>query len=69
MNRIFVDCGSDGKRRRGGLAICWRDSISLALKSMSQNHLDLEGLGGDGNPIWRLTGIYGFPKEEEKHKT
>ena len=69
INKIFVDCCSDGKRRRGGLAIFWRDSISLVLKSMSPNHIDLEGLGWEGNPIWRITGIYGYPNDEEKHKT
>ena len=39
------------------------------MKSISLNHIDLEDLGREGNPIWRITGIYGFPNDEDKCKT
>jgi len=29
----------------------------------------MEGMGGDSTLIWSITGIYGFPDDESKHKT
>jgi len=68
-NRLFVDCKGEGKRRSGGLALFWKDNVELTLKSWSSHHIDMEGLGSSCTPKWRITGIYGFPEEENKHKT
>jgi len=68
-NRIYVECRGDGKRRRGGLAFLWKDSGLLALNSLSENHIDLGGMDGGGTSKWRITGVYGHPNEDEKHKT
>jgi len=68
-NKIYMECNGDGKQRRGGLVFIWKDPSMLALKSMSLNHIDLEGLDGGGNPAWRITGVYGYSKDADKHKT
>ena len=50
-NKIYVECSGESKRRRGGLAFFWKDPSLLALKSMSPNHINLEGLERGGNPV------------------
>jgi len=68
-NKLYVDCEGEGKRRIRGLTLFWKGHVDLALKSWSLNHKEVEGLGSDGKPIWRLMGIYGFPDDEDKPKT
>jgi len=69
MNRLFVDCGGEGKSRKGGIALFWKDRLDLNLKSWSSNHIEMEGVDCERTPKWRITGIYGFPEEENKQKT
>ena len=56
---IAVDCAGEGRKRKGGLAILWRNEIQIQVMSFSQNHIDVmvdDGVSGE----WRFTGIYGF---------
>ncbi|XP_057250800.1 uncharacterized protein LOC130591483 [Beta vulgaris subsp. vulgaris] len=53
--------------RAGGLCIFWTEDVKFTLVSFSQNHIcgDIDA----GSMSWRFVGIYGWPKEEDKHKT
>jgi len=68
-NKLCVDCTGEGRNRSGGLAMLWKDQLELTLKSWSSNHIDMEGTGSDSNHRWRITGIYGYPENANKHKT
>jgi len=50
-NELYVDCRGEDKHWSGGLALFWKVHLELALKSCSVNHIEMEGLGSDGNPI------------------
>ena len=52
----------------GGLALFWKRDVDVTLKSISKYHIDVLVKEEDGR-VWRLTGIYGEPKAEEKKKT
>lgn len=53
--------------KAGGLCMYWREDVSISLVSYSQNHIC--GDVGTGDAKWRFVGVYGWPKEEDKHKT
>jgi exonuclease III len=63
-NVVVKDC----KGYSGGLALFWRKGISVTIKSLSKYHIDALVQDEDGL-VWRLTGIYGEPKAEEKRRT
>jgi hypothetical protein len=64
-NMICKDC--DGKG--GGLAMFWKNEVNLRLVGfVSKYHIDTEITESDGFK-WRLTGMYGEPKTDEKEKT
>lgn len=50
--------GCEGEGRRGGLALLWRKSINLSVKSSSKNHID-SWVRNDNGSWWRFTGFYG----------
>ena len=54
--------------RRGGLALLWRADVNVDTKTYSPNHIDVS-IHTQTSPIWRLTGLYGHPKEELKPET
>ena len=47
----------------------WKSHLQLELKSYSLHHVDMVHLSEDGKAIQRVTGVYGYPNNEEKHKT
>lgn len=53
--------------KAGGLCVYWREEISFTLLSYSQNHICGDVL--KAGMKWRFVGVYGWPKEEDKHKT
>lgn len=58
----------DPQGRNGGLALLWREQDQAKLRSMSQNHIDVEVLV-EGLGVWRLTGVYGEPDRSQWRKT
>ena len=65
---IAVDCMGDGRRRKGGIAILWKEGWDVTLGSLSANHIDVTILMEDGIK-WRFTGVYGHPESDNKGKT
>lgn len=63
-NMVAKDC----KGCSGGLALFWRRGVEVTVKSLSKYHIDAFVQEEDGVE-WRLSGIYGEPKAEEKGKT
>lgn len=55
----FSNCMAVGcEGRRGGLALLWRNSVNLSVKSFSGNHID-SWVRNDNGSYWRFTGFYG----------
>uniref|UniRef100_A0A2N9G3M9 CCHC-type domain-containing protein n=1 Tax=Fagus sylvatica TaxID=28930 RepID=A0A2N9G3M9_FAGSY len=59
FNFVFsVPC----QRRKGGLAMFWKDLDALEIKKFSQNHIDATVMEKSLNKTWRITGFYGCPE-------
>ncbi len=59
FNFVFsVPC----QRRKGGLAMFWKDLDALEIKFFSQNHIDATVMEKSLNKTWRITGFYGCPE-------
>jgi len=52
----------------GGLALFWKREVNLLVKSLSDHHIDAVIIEEDGFE-WRLTGVYGESRSDEKEKT
>ncbi|PWA79435.1 hypothetical protein CTI12_AA200820 [Artemisia annua] len=55
-------------RRAGGLLLFWKKDCNLSVASYSKNHIDFV-VKEDSGSVWRGTGIYGWPKQQQKHLT
>jgi hypothetical protein len=60
----FIIDESDG--RSGGLLMLWRKELNIQCMGVSKYFIDVEIRGDE---VWRLTGIYGEPKWDQKHLT
>lgn len=60
---VAVDC----EGRSGGLALLWRDHISVTLRPWCQYYIDAE-IMSEGRTV-RFTGVYGEPRMEHRRKT
>ncbi|PWA73584.1 hypothetical protein CTI12_AA146360 [Artemisia annua] len=54
--------------RTGGLLLFWKKDCDLAVENFSRNHIDFL-VKEDGGNVWRGTGIYGWPTQQEKFRT
>ena len=61
---IAKDC--DGKS--GGLAMFWKRGVDVGLRWMGRMHIDVNITETDGFK-WRLTGIYGEPRQDKREET
>jgi hypothetical protein len=56
--------------RGGGLALLWTREVKIKLKSCEKMHIDVVVLNHDNDvELWRLTGFYGEPKRELRHRS
>lgn len=55
-------------RRSGDLALLWKEEINLHIQTCTLHHIDALILNNSAN-LWRLTGFYGWPDEQQKHKS
>ncbi|XP_024200200.1 uncharacterized protein LOC112203464 [Rosa chinensis] len=53
----------------GGLAMFWNDDVQAKVLTFSAHHIDLEIVGGPGDPRWRLTGFYGYARTIERDRS
>ncbi|KAF7825238.1 ribonuclease H [Senna tora] len=63
---ITVPCRGRGKSRAGGLALLWKQEVTIDLQSFSLNHIDVHIKDDSRDLTWRFTGFYGFPDEAYK---
>ena len=54
--------------RRGGLALLWKVEVVVDTNTYSPHHIVAWALSPSGQ-LWRLTGIYGYPNDQQKPKT
>ncbi|XP_021836918.2 uncharacterized protein [Spinacia oleracea] len=52
----------------GGIGFWWRD-INVSTSSFSSHHFSADICDQDNVAIWRAVGVYGWPEQENKHKT
>ena len=67
-NMLVVNCEGEGRRRKGGLCLLWKEEWDVKIISFSTHHIDAEVVS-DGREEWRFTGYYGWPEDVNKHKT
>lgn len=66
MNACF---GVDAVGTKGGLAMMWKEEITLSLRSFSQNHIDMNVETDNESDSWRITGFYGEPVTHLRDRT
>ena len=54
--------------RDGGLAMFWKEEVSLHIQTFSLNHIDAH-IMIDPNSPWRLISFYGRPEDHHKHES
>lgn len=60
--------GVSSRGKDGGLCMYWREEVEVTIISFSQNHI-CGDISYNGARAWRFVGVYGWPKEEDKHRT
>jgi hypothetical protein len=68
-NCLSVDCVGFGRERAGGLAVMWMEHLNVNISSYSINHIHGWCDDEETGESWGLTGIYGYPEEQNKRKT
>ncbi|XP_061999255.1 uncharacterized protein LOC133716576 [Rosa rugosa] len=53
----------------GGLGMFWTDDVQATIGTVSAHHMDLFADCGVGNPRWRLTGFYGYPRTGDRDRS
>jgi exonuclease III len=60
-----IDCSTSGGGRAGGLALMWKNcNFELNIIDYDLNHIDC--MINSHNMLWRATGIYGYPINNQK---
>jgi hypothetical protein len=54
--------------RSRGIALFWKRSVNVSLRSVGRRHIDIDTTNGDGR-MWRMTGIYGESQGDLKPET
>ena len=52
----------------GGLALLWKEEITLDIINFTDNHILAKVVEDDGF-VWHLIGFYGWPEENKKQKS
>ncbi|XP_040988956.1 uncharacterized protein LOC121236574 [Juglans microcarpa x Juglans regia] len=75
IERITVRVGLDGcfvvpcEGRSGGLALMWKNEMSLCIKSYSLFHIDAKLEDPSKGILWKFTRVYGNPITERRRET
>ncbi|KAA3467408.1 reverse transcriptase [Gossypium australe] len=62
----FANCINVDATGSMGLSLGWREGINLTLKSYSKSHINVVVEEEDGEEVWRFTGFYGEPVEQNR---
>ncbi|XP_074304103.1 uncharacterized protein LOC141638656 [Silene latifolia] len=69
LGGVYDGVGVDSVGRSAGVAILWREGVEVDVISSTAHHID-EAIRGVFNvDEWRLTGVYGWSRHEDKWKT
>ena len=52
--------------RGGGLALLWKNSLTVDVQTYSPRHIDAIVTEENGNRKWRFTGFYGHPETNKR---
>ena len=63
-NKLIIKKPNSG----GGLALIWKEEIQLEVINYTNNHVLAKVVEDDGFQ-WFLTGFYGWPETNQKHKS
>jgi exonuclease III len=66
MDHMIVSPSADG--RSGGLMMVWKKEVRIYSQMATTDFIDMT-VEEDNGAIWRLTGFYGEPSWENKHRT
>ncbi|KAJ8438736.1 hypothetical protein Cgig2_013782 [Carnegiea gigantea] len=75
METILVQLGDyhcafvDARGRSGGLALLWDKNLELTVVSYSSRHINATLKWHNQDPLWRFTRVYGWLKNQQKHRT
>lgn len=67
-NMMVVNCEGEGRRRKGGLCLLWKEDWEVIITSFSNHHVAAE-IVSDAREEWRFTGYYGWLEDNNKQKT
>ncbi|XP_074305072.1 uncharacterized protein LOC141640007 [Silene latifolia] len=65
----YMGIGIDSMGRSAGVAILWKEGVDVEIISSTAYHIDVVVRGLFNLDEWRLTGIYGWARGEEKWRT
>lgn len=72
VSRLMVKLGFDNhwivsrSGRSGGLVMAWNQKVRCRITDSDSNHIDVHILDNNKEPVWRLTGFYGFPQRTRR---
>ena len=75
LDRIKRKCGFDAcigvnsEGTSGGIAMIWKDDITMNLRSFSKNYIDLDVGENSGQLMWRVIGFYGDPNVSRQNES
>jgi exonuclease III len=61
-------CVKNPEGRSRGVAMFWKRSVDVILRSFGRRHIDVDITREDGT-VWRMTGVYGESQGDRKHET
>jgi exonuclease III len=68
-NCFVVDCTISPRNRKGGLALFLSKDVKINIIGFNENMIDYYVHCDLHDKKWRATGIYGYPKHNQKHLT
>ncbi|XP_057419187.1 uncharacterized protein LOC130713437 [Lotus japonicus] len=70
LSNLFpLDCAGTGRSRAGGLCLLWNDEVEVDIVHASPNHILCMVTHPLSQDPMQVLGIYGFPDEQNKHRT
>lgn len=69
MDHVYADnCDGEGRGRKGGLRLMLKNIMEVEIRKRELNFIDSR-MSEAGKQMWRFTGVYGCPDDENKGQT